>query len=69
MSERKHFQLGVDPDALGDADPEHLPDDADLDAVWADATTVEQYAEDLRILQETCSEDEIAALRAAREQT
>lgn len=45
----KHLQLGVDLTDV-DEDPEHLPDDADLDAVWADATTVEQFKIDIEQL-------------------
>jgi hypothetical protein len=49
MAHEKHLQLGEDL-ADVDEDPEYLGDDADLDAVWADATTVEQYKIDIELL-------------------
>lgn len=60
----KHLQLGVDLDNL-DEDPVPLPDDADLDALWADATTVEQFAEDLEVLKQLPAE-KVDALRRHR---
>jgi hypothetical protein len=49
----KHLQLGVDLTVVDlglDDDPEHLGDDADLDEVWATATTVEQFKIDIELL-------------------
>lgn len=68
----KHLQLGVDLDAIdGDTNPDAVLDpvtDPDaVDALWADATTVEQFAEDLAVISETWSEEDIVALRTARE--
>lgn len=70
----KHVQLGVDLDAIdGDTNPSVFLDpesDAEaIDALWADATTVEQYAADLKVIEESWSEEDIVALREARAQT
>lgn len=69
----KHVQLGVDLEQISDGDhPRHLDPDEDagaIDALWADATTVEQYAADLKTIEETWPEEDIVALREARQQT
>lgn len=61
----KHFQLGYLPTEF-DGDPVPLPDDADFDAVWDDATTVEQYKADMEALK-ALPEGEVEVLRRARE--
>jgi hypothetical protein len=61
----KHLQLGFDPAATGPASERELSDD-DKDALWADATTVEQYAADLEALRGE-PDDVVDALRADRE--
>lgn len=61
----KHVQLGFDPAAAGPASERELTDD-EKDALWADSTTVEQYAEDLETLG-ALPEDVVDALRADRE--
>lgn len=68
----KHVQLGVDLDTVdGDANPDTFLDpaaDADaIEAAWADATTVEQFAADLAIIEHHWTEEEIVALRDARQ--
>jgi hypothetical protein len=62
----KPVQLGVDPDALGDADPERVEDPAVIDALWEDATTVEEFAADILELMDD-PPDVVDALRADRE--
>lgn len=61
----KELQLGVDPDDV----PEHGvsvdPDSIEAEAIWADATTVDSFAEELTSLEEE-SEETILALREAR---
>lgn len=49
----KHLQLGVDLDGLQESDPEFVDPDSDpglAEDVWADATTVEQFKEDIELL-------------------
>ena len=46
----KHLQLGVDPENPGDTSRKMLKSEEDIDAAWADATTVEQFKEDIETL-------------------
>lgn len=64
-SQPKHLQLGVDPDAVEDEDRAMLTDPAAIEAVWAEATTVEQYKADLETLGEVDPEI-VEELRRAR---
>jgi hypothetical protein len=64
----KHLQLGVDPSEAGHEagdDPEQIdPDDAQaVEALWSDATTVEEFAGDLQALE---SEDPLVQWELAR---
>lgn len=48
----KHLQLGLTPeDVMGDTKNRHFHDDKESqDLIWSDATTVEQYKEDIELL-------------------
>lgn len=61
-----HPQLGADPTADPGALIDPITDPVAADTVWADATTVEQYAADLAALAAEPPEV-IEALRQARE--
>lgn len=63
----KPMQLGFDPATVGSAaEYDHDLDDDEKDAIWADATTVEQYAADLEALKDE-PDEVLEALRADRE--
>ena len=58
----KHLQLGTDLDADR---REEITDDAEIDALWGDQTTVDQFADDLAALkhEDPLTQWELARLR------
>lgn len=46
----KHLELGLDPDNLGDTDRTPVDDELEIELIWANSTTVEQYKADIEEL-------------------
>lgn len=48
----KHLQLGVDPESPGDTSRDFLTSKSDQDLLWSDASTVEEFKEDIESLRD-----------------